>query len=199
ALDEFGDTMPAELRELITAARARTLKNSAMIDDLLESALSLDHEASQEEVSSAEVIEEILERLRPEINDKQIQVSLPASLPVVWGNRARLREAFYNLLSNATKFIEKTPGRIEITVEETDARCIFGIEDNGPGIPAGDLQRIFVPFRRLAEHRHKPGSGLGLYFTMHLIERDGGQVWAESTPGDGSRFCVALQRPARKA
>jgi signal transduction histidine kinase len=196
ALDEFGDTMPTELRELITAARARTLKNSAMIDDLLESALSLDHETSQEEVSSAEVIEEILERLRPVINEKQIRVRVPTTLPVVWGNKVRLREAFYNLLSNATKFIDKTPGRIEITVEETGPRCIFAIEDNGPGIPAGDLQRIFVPFRRLAEHRDKPGSGLGLYFTLHLIERDGGQVWAESAPGDGSRFCVALQRLA---
>nr|NIL96260.1 hypothetical protein [Planctomycetales bacterium]NIN07589.1 hypothetical protein [Planctomycetales bacterium]NIN76711.1 hypothetical protein [Planctomycetales bacterium]NIO33900.1 hypothetical protein [Planctomycetales bacterium]NIO45708.1 hypothetical protein [Planctomycetales bacterium] len=116
-------------------------------------------------------------------------------LPTVWANKARLREAFYNLLSNAAKFIDKKPGRIEISVKEGEARWIIAIQDNGPGIPSGDLQRIFVPFRRLAEHRHKPGSGLGLYFTLHLIERDGGEVWAESQPGAGSRFCVALQRP----
>nr|NIL97645.1 hypothetical protein [Planctomycetales bacterium]NIM09126.1 hypothetical protein [Planctomycetales bacterium]NIN08593.1 hypothetical protein [Planctomycetales bacterium]NIN77719.1 hypothetical protein [Planctomycetales bacterium]NIO34891.1 hypothetical protein [Planctomycetales bacterium] len=146
ALDEFGEQMPAELRELITKARTRTLKNSAMIDDLLESTLSLEQETSQEKVASGEVMEEVLERLRPVIDQKQIQVSLPADLPVVWGNPARLREAFYNLLSNATKFIDKSPGQIEISVQQTKGRCIFTIEDNGPGIPPGELQRIFVPF-----------------------------------------------------
>ena len=195
AVDEFGDQMPEEAKRLVTSARDQAYKNSAIIDDLLQSSLSMQGEDKRDLVSIEEVIREVIDRLRPVIAAKSIEIAVHETLPTVWGNKARLREAFYNLLSNAAKFIDKTPGHIDIKVEELGPRCIVSIEDNGSGIPEGELQRIFVPFRRLAEHQDKPGTGLGLYFTMHLIERDGGQVWAESKQGEGSRFCVALQRP----
>ena len=106
----------------------------------------------------------------------------------------RLREAFYNLLSNAIKFIDKEPGKIEITTRFDDQQCTIIVADNGLGIPHEELERIFLPLRRLRAHRDRPGSGLGLHFTKNLIEQQGGQVWAESEPGSGSRFCVLLFR-----
>lgn len=204
AVDEFGDQMPQEARELINSARDSAFKNSKMIDELLESTLTYQMEEVKDPIDSAEVIQEALDRLRPMIHEKGIDIILPKAMPIVWGNKARLREAFYNLLSNAAKFIDKSPGTIEIAVEEEgveehEDKCIISVHDNGPGIPEAELQRIFVPFRRLAEHRDQPGTGLGLYFTMHLIDHEGGQVWAESEPGKGSRFCVALQRPPSTA
>ena len=63
-----------------------------------------------------------------------------------------------------------------------------------PGIPREDLDRIFSPFRRLRMHQHRPGSGLGLYFTKNLIEQQGGRVWAESELGQGSTFYLQLGR-----
>ena len=195
AIDEFGDQMPAEARELIKSAREHAFKNSTMIDELLETTLNYQSGDLRVKVCSEEVIREAIDRLRPVIREKEIDVQLPESMPVIWGNKARLREAFYNLLSNATKFIDKKPGKIAVSIEEQERHCVISIEDNGPGIPESELQRIFVPFRRLAEHRDRPGTGLGLYFTLHLIDHEGGQVWAESEPGAGSRFCVSLERP----
>ena len=120
-------------------------------------------------------------------------MSLPAQCPWVSGDRVRLREAFYNLLSNAAKFIDKTPGRIAIEVKSSGDECIFTVADNGPGIPRNELERVFAPFRRLPMHRDQPGSGLGLYFTKNLIEQQGGRVWAQSEPGQGSVFYVVLK------
>jgi len=195
-LDEFGDEMPEGARDLIRSARDRVFKTSTMIDELLESTLRAHTEESYSRVELKSVFADSLDRLKFKLEEKKIQVSLPDNLPDIQGDKARLREAFYNLLSNAVKFIDKDPGHIDIAVEESEGRCLLTIQDNGPGIPEAELQRIFAPFHRLTEHRERPGTGLGLYFTKYLIDRDGGKIWAESEPGKWSRFCVILNRVA---
>jgi signal transduction histidine kinase len=193
-IDEFGPDMPAEARKLVEAARNRTFRMSAMIDELLSATISIHADKEGQETSSEQAIGEAIDRVRPLLEKKQIEIELPDQFPWVSGDRVRLREAFYNLLSNAAKFIDKTPGRIAIEVETHGAECVFAIADNGPGIPPEELDHIFVPFRRLPIHRDHPGSGLGLYFTKNLVEQQGGRVWAESELGKGSRFVVVLKR-----
>lgn len=194
ALDEFGDQMPAEARELVTAARMRTYRMSMLIEELLSVAVQSSANSVDEEVSPLAAITDAVDRLRPVLDERGIDVILPEAVPHVLGDRVRLREAFYNLLSNAAKFIDKRPGRITISVEVRAQDCIIAVADNGPGIPRDELERIFVPFRRLPMHRELPGSGLGLYFTKNLIEHQNGRVWATSEPGVGSCFYVKLRR-----
>ncbi|REJ64829.1 MAG: hypothetical protein DWQ31_20305 [Planctomycetota bacterium] len=194
-LDEFGEEMPEAARELIRSARDRIFKTSTMIDELLQSTLRAHAEEKPDTIDLNELVGDVVDRIKVDLERKQIEVAVPASLPHICGDRARLREAFYNLLSNAAKFIDKKPGKIEIDAEENGPQCLVSIRDNGPGIPEAELQRVFVPFHRLAAHRDRPGSGLGLYFTMYLIDREGGKIWAESKVGEGSRFCVLLNRP----
>ena len=192
ALDEFGPKMPAEARRLIEAARDRTFRMSSTIDELLSSSIAIEAGEELQEVASEQALAEAVERVRPLLDKQRIELVLPARLPVVRGERVRLREAFYNLLSNAAKFIDKQPGRIQVEVQQRGSDWVLVFADNGPGIPAEELERIFVPFRRLPMHRDQPGSGLGLYFTKNLIEQQGGRVWAEAELGQGSRFYVLL-------
>lgn len=192
AVDEFGEAMPPGARSLVEAARDRTFRISRLIDELLASA-AVDGPEANEEVPSKEALAEALEIVRPLLEQSGVEVTVPASLPWVWGNKVRLRESLVNLLSNAAKFIDKRPGRVEIKAVVHEAHCEIIVADNGPGIPRDELQRVFVPFRRLAMHRHLPGSGLGLYFTRNLIAQQEGQIWADSTPGEGSRFHLKLK------
>ncbi len=194
ALDEFGAEMPPPAAKLVAAAKERTYRMSRMIDELLEVAASGGDLEANGEIDSRRVIDEVVERLAPQLAQQEIELHLPAELPTVWGNPVRLRESFYNVLSNAVKFCDKRPGRIDITVEQAGGSCTFHIRDNGPGIPSEDLERIFSPFRRLRMHQHRPGSGLGLYFTKNLIEQQGGRVWADSHLGEGSTFHLQLKR-----
>lgn len=197
ALDEFREQMPAEASRLIEAARNRAFRMSETIDELLSSTMSLDQDQALDVVESESAVSEAIDRVRPLLDQKAIDLSVAEGLPPVLGDRVRLREVFYNLLSNAIKFSDKRKGRIKIGWVLRDDDCIFSVADNGPGIPAEELARVFVPFRRLPVHRDVPGSGLGLYFTKTMVEQQHGRVWAESEPGVGTTFYVLLKHASR--
>lgn len=192
ALDEFGDEMPAPAKQLISAAKDRTFRMSRMIDELLASTCPPEGENFHDDVSSQEAVEQAIEAARPLLSESGVEVTVVPPLPLVRGNKVRLREAFSHLLSNAAKFIERRPGRVTVESLQRDGHCVIVFADNGPGIPAEERERIFAPFRRLPMHRDRPGSGLGLYFARNLITQQGGRIWVESKLGEGSRFCVQL-------
>ncbi|MBI2826968.1 MAG: hypothetical protein HYX69_20015 [Planctomycetia bacterium] len=191
-LDEFATSLPAEAKKLIEAARQRAFRMSTTIDELLRSTISIHSDAEPDEFPVGEAIAEAADRVRPQLLEKGIELSIAAGLPWVTADRPRVREAFYNLLANAAKFIDKRPGHIAVTAEIRGGTCILCFADNGPGIPREEWTKIFVPFRRLPMHHDVPGSGLGLYFTKGIVEQQGGRIWVESDVGKGSRFYVSL-------
>ncbi len=196
-LDEFGPTLPSAARQLVTQARDNTFRMSTLIDELLESTGQVASAEGLDPISSREALVEAADRVRPLLEQKGIELILPHELPSVFGNHVRLREAFYNLLANAVKYIETRPGRIEVRTQASDAECEFVVADNGPGIPLDEQHRVFAPFHRLPMHRDRPGTGLGLYFTKSLIEDMGGRVWVVSEPGHGAAFHLTVPRRAR--
>lgn len=193
ALDEFREAMPDEAAKLIESARNRAFRMSTTIDELLRSSMSLHAEAPRDVVDSGRTIAEAVDQVRPLLEQKKIELHVTDRLPRILGDRARIREVFYNLLSNAVKFSDKRHGRIDVSCARRDGECLFTIADNGPGIPSEELERVFVPFRRLANHRDIPGSGLGLYFAKTIVEHQRGRIWVESDLGDGSQFHVLLK------
>lgn len=202
-LDEFGDDIPPAARQMIASAQRTVYRMSTTIDELLSVSLREPRDEAVETIVDTEaVLHEALERVRPLLTKRNIQFVQLGPLPHVHAQRAQLREVFYNLLANAAKYIDKEPGRIEVSATCNGTECLLCVADNGPGIPPSEQQRIFAPFRRLAKHHHVAGSGLGLYFTKSLVEQQGGRIWVESQVDVGSRFYVALraapQAPAAK-
>ncbi len=194
ALDEFGPQMPAEAQRLIEAARDRVFRMSDTISELLAASITTYGDEPDLEFQPVAVLAEAAENVRPLAEKKGIVLELPAEAPLVRGDPVRLREVFGNLLSNAVKFIDRRPGRIVVTCQTAPDACTLCVADNGPGIPPDELERVFVPFRRLPRHRDRPGSGLGLYFAKTLVEQQGGRIWAESKLGQGAKFYVRLRR-----
>lgn len=194
ALDEFGSEMPEGARDLIARARERVYRMSDTIDELLTATITSPNSDVDETVASSPLFDELADTLRPLFIRRQVELQVGSPLPSIVGDRARLREIFMNLLTNAAKFIDKQPGKVDVLVEIEGDQCIFEVRDNGSGIPPDEQQRIFSPFRRLRNHQHLPGSGLGLYFTRNLVGQLGGKVWVESTEKVGSSFFVSLRK-----
>jgi signal transduction histidine kinase len=125
-----------------------------------------------------------------------IDTELDPALPVVVTDVARLRQVFYNYLSNAIKFSPEASRVIIRVGVEDDAHWRLEVEDRGIGIPAEDMTRLFVEFQQLdsgMSRRHE-GSGLGLALTRQIVEGQGGRVGARSIPGLGSVFFAVLPR-----
>jgi signal transduction histidine kinase/DNA-binding response OmpR family regulator len=154
----------------------------------------------REEFSVTDVIDGVLNTIRPFAAKKQIgvEVAADATFTTLVADPAKVKQILYNLLSNAIKF---TPdgGRVGLKVSRNGGEARFAVWDTGIGIRPEDVERIFEEFQQLEAPLAKQyeGTGLGLALARKFVELHGGKIWVESTPGKGSTFVFTM--PLREA
>ena len=118
----------------------------------------------------------------------------PNELPDVYADDKRLRQVLLNLLSNAVKFTDE--GSITVRVEDKDDRVQMSVADTGEGIPPDKLETIFNEFSQVDQQGRDPraGAGLGLTISRKLLGLMDGEIWVESTYGEGSTFYVDVPK-----
>jgi light-regulated signal transduction histidine kinase (bacteriophytochrome) len=108
-------------------------------------------------------------------------------LPAVLGDFETLAKVLHHLIRNAIEYCDTRPSRVHISARQLNRECVLSVKDNGPGIDPAFQRPLFSAFRRLHGKEH-PGHGLGLAFCKKAIESQGGRVWMESAPANGSTF-----------
>jgi light-regulated signal transduction histidine kinase (bacteriophytochrome) len=176
---------------------ATILRLTRRMDDLIESLLQYSRvgriELDSRPVDLNEVLALILESLQPLIQSRAVQTQVLDSLPVTACDRVRVTEIFSNLISNAIKYNDRADKWVAIGCDATRAPPVFFVRDNGIGISPKHFVQIFQIFRRLhGRDEYGGGTGAGLTITRKAIERHGGTIWLESTPGEGSTFYFTL-------
>jgi two-component system sensor histidine kinase KdpD len=138
-------------------------------------------------------LEEILRETSDELDPsrKRFALSIDMNLPLIRADAAQLERAFANLLENAARY--SGDQRVSVRARVVGERLMVRVVDRGPGIPPQELTRIFDAFYRGPRQRSgDTGSGLGLAIVKGFVEANGGRVWAESLPGQGTSFVVAF-------
>ena len=122
--------------------------------------------------------------------DARERVCVAGAPAIVRVDAVQVERVLANLIENALKFSpQASPVNVEVGAKNGEA--IVRVADAGPGLPAGELERVFEPFHRLPGGV-APGAGLGLAIARGFAEANGGRVWAESRPGRGATFALAL-------
>ncbi len=201
ALTLLAETLDGESDPQVLARLARRMGGEAerlgrIIDDLLDLSRIEANETPQATlVPVGEVVVEAVQSLRPVAAGLEVSLRVGEVPPglVVAGDRRDLMSAVANLVDNAIKYSE-AGGVVEVAVERHGSEIAVTVADQGVGIPARDMERIFERFYRVdrARSRATGGTGLGLSIVRHVAANHGGRVRVESVEGAGSTFTLEL-------
>jgi PAS domain S-box-containing protein len=143
-----------------------------------------------EETDLADIVATAVDRMHEAAEAAGCPLSVTLEHVTGLWDRSRIDQVISNLVSNATRYAAGTP--IEIAVTSEGGAAVLEVRDRGPGVPAGELGRIFDRFERCAPMRHYGGLGLGLYVVRQITEAHGGSVTADNRSDGGARFIVRL-------
>jgi len=192
-LEDFMAQLPVDAQELVQRVIANASRMSELIDDLLRFARLSRQSLSRHRVSVADLVREVLEELRNQESEGAVEVMVGA-LPDCVGDRSLLRQLLFNLLSNAFKYTRhKDTAIVEVGCLETPKgeRSYF-VRDNGAGFDMQQSHRLFGVFSRLHATDKFEGTGIGLSIAQRIVQRHGGQIWAEAEVDKGAAFYFTL-------
>ena len=137
------------------------------------------------------IVSGTVEQLESLAENKQqtVTVDVPTDI-VVLADEVQIQRALKNIVHNAIKFT-RNGGHIHISAQRRDAEAMLAVSDDGPGIPAEDVPRVFERFFQVDRARRE-GTGLGLAIVRHIVRAHGGRTWAESVEGEGATFYFTL-------
>ncbi|HVN59266.1 MAG TPA: histidine kinase N-terminal 7TM domain-containing protein [Bacteroidales bacterium] len=183
----------ADASEMVDMLQGESNKMNRIIDDLLILSRIRKEDIRIAKIDIGSIVKEALHRQHNLIARKNAVITTPDTWPEVYGQSQWVEQVWINLINNALKY-GGTPPVITIGFEKTGQAAVrFFIRDNGNGLPAGSLKKLFTDFERLG-NRDKEGTGLGLSIVKRIINKMGGEIFAESPdiPGEGCTFSFTL-------
>lgn len=191
-LEDYSERLDENARGYVN----RIITASRRMNTLIESLLSLSRlgrEAMRREpVDLSALGATVADELRFRYPERRVTVSVAEGV-IVRGDRLLLRVVMENLFSNAWKYTGKREeGIIEFGRREVEGETVCFVRDNGAGFDMARAHRLFAPFERLHGRDEFEGSGIGLATVRRIVERHGGEIWAEAEVGKGATFFFTL-------
>jgi PAS domain S-box-containing protein len=195
---DYGDRLDETARQFMERIHNGCERMDGLIDDMLSLAQISRADLMAGETDLSAVAEKVIAELRDDEPQRQVETVVQPGL-AVYADARLLRVALDNLIGNAWKFSgRRERARIEVGLS-SDAGLLstYFVRDNGAGFDPKYSERLFTPFQRLHSEGEFPGTGIGLATARRVFERHGGNIWAESQPGQGATFFFSLPKAPR--
>jgi len=195
-IESYGEQLDGDGQEQLQTLMRLTQRMESLIESLLYYSRVGRGELMRTEVNLNSLVSETLEMMQ----ESNAQVHINGALPNLHADAVMLRAVFENLIGNAVKYNDKASPKVEVGylaagTEAGTSAPTFYVRDNGIGIEEKHHNDIFRIFRRLhGREQYGGGVGAGLTITKKIVERHGGRIWVQSTPGAGTTFYFTLQR-----
>lgn len=194
-VQSVGSKLEGQERMFLQYIEDGTHRMQRFIEDLLNYSVSTNKEIEWNGLNLHELLEEVLDELSIQLKRQQGWVCIGVLPQCIQADRMLLKQLFLNLLSNAMKFV--APGvapRIEIGCLRGWGKYTFFIKDNGIGIEKEWQEKIFGIFKRMHLRSEYEGTGIGLSICKNAVDKHGGKIWVESSPGQGSTFYFSFSQ-----
>ena len=187
-LDDVGKTH-------LWRVRSAAHRMGDLIDALLQLARVSGANLTRERTDLSQIAMSVVEDLRRRDPDRKVTVTIQPSL-VALADCRLIRALLDNLIGNAWKFTSKVAdAKIEIVGESRDTRMVYSVRDNGAGFDMAHADKLFAPFQRLHTAADFAGTGIGLATVYRIVDRHGGNVWAEGAVNRGAVVSFTLPPP----
>jgi signal transduction histidine kinase len=197
-VDRHGEELSGDARDIVRRASTALGRMDALIHDLLRYAqVGSGATRAQQPVELRVVVDGVVAQLAAAIDEAGASVEV-GDLPTVDGNPTLLAQLFQNLLSNALKFRRRdVPLEVVVSAERSSdvddrATWIVSVQDNGVGVAPERADKVFAMFERLHSADEVTGTGIGLAIARKIVERHGGRIWVEASPGGGATLAFTL-------
>jgi len=189
----YSTDLNQEAVEFLTSTVEATRRMRCLLNDLLAFSRVTTDAQQFKSIDSGVPLRGAIENVRESIESVGAQFDI-GEMPAVLADSSQLLQVFQNLIDNAIHYRSDDPPRIRIEATELADAWQFSVRDNGVGFDPSFKEDIFTMFRRLYAEHELPGSGVGLAICKRILERHGGQIWAESQPGQGSCFYFTIAK-----
>jgi PAS domain S-box-containing protein len=198
-VEDFGPVLPADAQQHLQRIEQGTSRMGRLIDELLALTRVGRQSLSLQVTGLDSVVQEIMTMLEPESEGRQVEWKI-AQLPFVECDPTLIRQVFQNLISNALKYSRpRSPAVIEIGQTENNGRQAIFVRDNGVGFSMKYADKLFGVFQRLHRAEDFEGTGVGLATVHRIIQKHGGQIWADAELDRGATFYFTLGSPSGTA
>ncbi len=193
-IEDMGEVKDPAIKQYLDNISSAAKRMATMIEGLLEYARLGRVAIESQPVPLAPLIEGVIDHLKQENPGRNINWMVESDLPVVRGDAMLLAEVFTNLIHNSVKYTrreEVADIKIGWQVNPVGGRTFY-VHDNGVGFDLEKATNLFVMFQRQHHSMDFEGNGTGLALSQRIIERHGGRIWAETSPGEGCTFYFTL-------
>ncbi len=196
-MEGFSDGVIEPSPENYQIVREEAARLSRLVDDLqrLSKAESGQEKLSLIDTGTEPFLRRIGKKMEPQFNEKQVALKVDVDLvtPNIRIDEDKMNQVFVNLLGNALRYTD-SGGQVSLRAAGSNGGVQISVTDTGGGIAAGDLPHVFERFYRAdkSRSRKRGGSGIGLSIAKRYVELQGGEISAQSKPGQGTTFRLTL-------
>jgi two-component system, sensor histidine kinase and response regulator len=194
-MNQYCDSLDEGGKKLVGLIQESSQKMNKLIKNLLLFSRQANAELIKDELDMNDMVKGVLQEISTYRPTEGIAITIN-NLPRACCDGNMIKQVWINFVTNAIKYSQKeSDPSIDIGASEEGGVPVYYVRDNGVGFDMKDYDKLFGPFKRLHNASDYEGTGIGLTIVKRIIERHGGKVWADSTPGMGSTFYFTLEKP----
>lgn len=191
--EDYSSSLPEDVKKYLIKIKTAGLRMGFLIEDLLKLTRIRRVEMEIRQINLSDIVQQIVKHLKSTDPDRKVNFKIQSNVTAV-ADKQLAKILLENLINNAWKYTSnESEANIEFGVNNDKSKTVYFVSDNGVGFDMQYADKLYIPFMRLHKEKEFEGTGIGLATVKRIIDRHGGNIWAQSEPGKGTIIFFSLK------